>query len=84
MDVDPVLALLAIAGVAEAARDAEPDLVWSLYTFDDRMTSVIFSLAPLRRVSDYGERIEEGGMFKGRSEYLEDFASRGMSKSYAR
>lgn len=35
MDVDPVLALLAIVRVAEADWNARPDLDWFLYTLDE-------------------------------------------------
>lgn len=34
MNVDPVLALLAVARAAKVDWDARPELVWFLYTFD--------------------------------------------------
>lgn len=83
-NVDPMLALMAIALVAEVNWDARPDLDCFLYTFDEETISVLPASVALRLVSVSGERVEKGGMLTRRSEYHEDFASRKIPKAYAR
>lgn len=84
MDVDLVLALLALARVAEADQDARPNLNWLLYTFEEGLVSVLFASAPLRWVSTFGEHIKEGNVPMRRPIYQESFESHWLSEAYAR
>lgn len=53
-DADPVLAVLAIACVAEVDWRAMHDLEWVPYSFEEDMIFVLPTSAPLRLVSASG------------------------------
>lgn len=84
LDVDPILALLAIVHGAQMDLDAKLDLDRLSCTFDERMISVPRASVLLRRVSVSGEWVEDGGTHIKIREYREIFANWKTSKAYER
>lgn len=83
MEVDPVLAFVAVGRVTEVDWDAFKDQDWFSYDYAKGKVVVLPAKLPMRRLSADGVEVREGGQPEAKPKYRQEFAKRGMSNDFA-